>query len=169
MEWKLLIAVCVAGLILTQVAIHEFKRDPNEYTELNFVFVIKEGDKNSGYTNQFDDPIQTTEEIFFHDGTWYTILEYADNMVLLATYPKKIAANELFTVSFEITNHVGKTWTYTYYIKVNEDLVKENSLTLRHEEKKEIREELEIASQGIKKVSVRLSTGEDIHFYVDVI
>lgn len=168
MEYKLVVAACAVGLILTQVLIHEYKRDPNEYTELNFVFVKKEMVKNGEYTIQFDNPVRTEKEVFSYHNEFYTILEHSEDTALLAMYPKEIEKDREFSVSFEITNHVGRAWTYTYYIKVDEDLVKEKSLTLRHGEKKEIREELEIASPGTKKVSVRLSTGEEIYFYVDV-
>ncbi|MEA1993286.1 MAG: hypothetical protein U9N35_02670 [Euryarchaeota archaeon] len=168
MDYKLVIAACAVGLILTQVFIHEYKRDPNEYTELNFVFVKKEAVINGEYIIQFENPVKTKERVFSYNNEFYTILEHNDDTVLLAKYPKTIEKNQEFSFSFEITNRLGEIWTYTYFISVNEEVVKENTIAVSNKEKKLIKEELRIPSMGTAKLSVRLSTGEEIYFYVEV-
>jgi hypothetical protein len=169
MNFKLIIAACAVGLIVTQLVIHEFKRDPTEYTELNFVFVKRAGEHNERYTIYFDTPVETTERVFRYNCEYYTLLEYNDEMVLLAKYPKKIAVNESFTFSFEITNQLDNEWSYTYYISIDEEPVKDGMVTLCDGESTLVTAELQIDSPGERKVSVQLSTGEEIYFYVDVI
>ncbi|HEC95773.1 MAG TPA: hypothetical protein ENI50_01980, partial [Euryarchaeota archaeon] len=84
MNYKLIIAACILGLIFTQIFIYEFKRNPNEYTELNFVFLKKEGEKNDTYKIYFDEVIETKEKVFSYKGDFYTILDYSNGMFLLA-------------------------------------------------------------------------------------
>ncbi len=168
MNYKLIIAACILGLIFTQIFIYEFKRKPNEYTELNFVFLKKEGEKNDVYKIYLDETVETGEKVFSYKGDFYTILDYSNGMFFLAKYPKEIKENEKFNFSFEITNNLGKDWNYTYYILLNEKIVKENDILLKNKEKKLIKEELQISSTGKNKVSIKLDTKEEIYFYVEV-
>ena len=169
MNYKLIIAVCILGLIFTQIFIYEFKRNPNEYTELNFVFLKKEGEKNDSYKIYFGEIVETKEKVFSYKGDFYTILDYSNGMFLLARYPKEIKENEKFNFYFEITNNLGKKWNYTYYVLLNENIVKENKIFIKNKEKKLIKEELQISSTGKNKVSIKLDTKEEIYFYVEVV
>ncbi len=168
MKYKIIILASILGLVVTQLFIYEFKNDPNEYTELNFVCVKKEAVTNDGYTIYFDTPVKTEDRVFSYNNEWYTILEYSKETALLAAYPKKIASNEQFTFSFEITNHLGHAWEYRYSVVVDEEIVEEGTLSAENTEKRVIQESLRIDSPGRHKVSIRLSTGEEIHFYIDV-
>jgi len=168
MNYKLIIAACILGLIFTQIFIYEFKRNPNEYTELNFVFLKKEGEKNYSYKIYFDETVETREKVFSYKGDFYTILDYSNGMFFLAKYPKEIKENEKFNFSFEITNNLGKDWNYIYHISLNEKIVKENDIFIKNKEKKLIKEELQISSTGKNKVSIKLDTKEEIYFYVEV-
>ncbi|MCK4433624.1 MAG: hypothetical protein KAV48_06790 [Methanomicrobia archaeon] len=169
MNYKLIIAACILGLIFTQIFIYQYKRNPNEYTELNFVFIKKEGEKNDSYKIYFDEIVETEEKVFCYKDDFYTILDYSNGMFLLAKYPKKIKENEKFSFYFEITNNLGKEWNYKYYILLNEKIVRENSISIKNKEKKLIREELQINSTGKNKVSIKLDTKEEIYFYIEVV
>lgn len=169
MNYKLIIAACVLGLIFTQMFIYQYKRDPNEYTELNFVFIKKEGERNDSYKIYFDEIVETKEKVFCYKDDFYTILDYSNGMFLLAKYPKKIKENEKFNFYFEITNNLGKEWNYTYYVLLNENIVREDTITIKNKEKKLIREELQINSTGKNKVSIKLDTKEEIYFYIEVV
>jgi len=169
MKYKLIIVACILGLIFTQIFIYEFKRNPNEYTELNFVFLKKEGEKDDVYTIYLDEAVETKEKVFLYKDNFYTILDYSNGLFLLAKYPKKIKENEKFNFSFEITNNLGKAWNYKYYISLNEKIVKENEIFIKNKEKKLIKEELQISSTGKNKVSIKLDTKEEIYFYVVVV
>ncbi|MCK4636843.1 MAG: hypothetical protein KAT49_03075 [Methanomicrobia archaeon] len=169
MNYKLIIAACILGLIFTQIFIYQYKRNPNEYTELNFVFIKKEGEKNDSYKIYFDEIVETEEKVFCYKDDFYTILDYSNGMFLLAKYPKKIKENEKFNFYFEITNNLGKEWNYKYYILLNENIVREDTITIKNKEKKLIREELQISSTGKNKVSIKLDTKEEIYFYIEVV
>ena len=169
MNYKLIIAACILGLIFTQIFIYQYKRNPNEYTELNFVFIKKEGEKNDSYKIYFDEIVETEEKVFCYKDDFYTILDYSNGMFLLAKYPKKIKENEKFNFYFEITNNLGKEWNYKYYILLNENIVREDTITIKNKEKKLIREELQINSAGKNKVSIKLDTKEEIYFYIEVV
>ena len=169
MNYKLIIAACILGLIFTQIFIYQYKRNPNEYTELNFVFIKKEGEKNDSYKIYFDEIVETKEKVFCYKDDFYTILDYSHGVFLLAKYPKKIKENEKFNFYFEITNNLGKEWNYKYYILLNENIVREDTITIKNKEKKLIREELQISSTGKNKVSIKLDTKEEIYFYIEVV
>ncbi|MCD6127698.1 MAG: hypothetical protein J7J21_04935, partial [Methanomicrobia archaeon] len=72
MNYKLIISACILGLILTEVFIHIYKRNPDEYTELNFIFVKKQGIKDTIYRIYFDTPVETEEKTFSYNGDFYT-------------------------------------------------------------------------------------------------
>ena len=167
MNYKLIISACILGLILAEVFIHIYKRNPDEYTELNFIFVKKQGIKDTIYRIYFDTPVETEEKTFSYNGDFYTVIDYSDGIFLLAKYPKKVKTDEIFNFYFQITNHLGKDRSYVYYIYLNDKILRKEEIFIKNMEKKTVKEELSINTPGRNKISIKLDTGEEIHFYTE--